>query len=151
MRGRKPIPVELKLLRGNPGRKRIKKTIKSDTPISASPPGWFDELAKKEWVRVVKLYALSGMLTEGDRPMLEQYCIAYSTWRQIMTHAKLTMIKTATGYPVINPWIGTATKVMKELKSLASEFGFSPAARSRIGRAEATPENEFDNFLNREK
>ena len=147
MRGRKTIPNEIKLLQGNPGRRPIKKSVKSNTIISKTPPAWFDDYAKKEWRRVVNLYESLEIITEGDRPMLEEYCIAYSMWRQMMEHAKLTMVKTASGYPVINPWIGSAIKIMRELKSLAAEFGFSPSSRARIGMPEPKEENEFEEYL----
>ena len=42
------------------------------------------------------------------------------------------MIKSPNGYPVQSPYLSYLTKQTKIMMRIASEFGFTPASRSRI-------------------
>jgi phage terminase small subunit len=42
------------------------------------------------------------------------------------------MIKSPTGYPVQSPYLATANRQVDVMIRIASEFGFTPASRSRL-------------------
>jgi phage terminase small subunit len=42
------------------------------------------------------------------------------------------MIKSPTGYPVQSPYLSTANRQVEIMVRIASEFGFTPASRSRL-------------------
>ena len=42
-----------------------------------------------------------------------------------------TMIKSPSGYPVQSPWVAILSRQAEVMLRIASEFGFSPASRSR--------------------
>ena len=46
-----------------------------------------------------------------------------------------TMMKSPSGYPVQSPYVAIANRQAEIMMRIASEFGFTPASRSRI----ATP------------
>jgi P27 family predicted phage terminase small subunit len=43
-----------------------------------------------------------------------------------------TMVKSPTGYPMQSPYLGLANRQAELMMRIASEFGFTPASRSRI-------------------
>jgi len=43
-----------------------------------------------------------------------------------------TMIKSPSGYPVQSPYLAIANRQAEIMMRIASEFGFTPASRSRI-------------------
>jgi P27 family predicted phage terminase small subunit len=144
MRGRKPIPTHLKLLRGDTGHRRLPAgEIEHDrAPEIPEPPAFLMPLAQQEWRRIATgLYHL-GLLTEVDEKPLAAYCQAYARWcsaedalnkmreRDLLTNG--LMIKTQGGNAIQNPLVGTANKASSDMVRYATEFGFTPAARARI-------------------
>ena len=43
-----------------------------------------------------------------------------------------TMVKSPTGYPMQSPYLAIANRQAELMMRIASEFGFTPASRSRI-------------------
>ena len=43
-----------------------------------------------------------------------------------------TMVKSPTGYPIQSPYLAIANRQAELMMRIASEFGFTPASRSRI-------------------
>jgi P27 family predicted phage terminase small subunit len=43
-----------------------------------------------------------------------------------------TMVKSPTGYPIQSPYLAIANRQAELMMRVASEFGFTPASRSRI-------------------
>jgi P27 family predicted phage terminase small subunit len=92
-----------------------------------------------------------GLLTRIDRAALAAYCKAYERWvaaeRALAKMAERDllsgglMIKTTNGNAIQNPLVGTANRAMLDVVKFASEFGMTPAARSRI---EAGPNGSQD-------
>jgi P27 family predicted phage terminase small subunit len=49
-----------------------------------------------------------------------------------------TMMKSPTGFPIQSPYVSIANRQAEIMMRIASEFGFTPASRSRI----STPADE---------
>jgi P27 family predicted phage terminase small subunit len=143
IRGRRPKPSRLKYLTGNPGKRSLNPN--EPMPEAAVPdcPPELGPAAKREWDRLVDDLAKLNLLTSLDRAALAAYCGAYALWadatEQIQKYG--AMIKSPTGYPVQSPYIAIANRQAEIMMRIASEFGFTPASRSRIaapGREEPT-------------
>jgi P27 family predicted phage terminase small subunit len=142
MRGRKPTPTHLKLVRGNPGKRRLNAAEPAPGRVLPAPPPELSRDARIEWDRVAGELHRIGVLSGIDRAALAAYCQAYGRWivaeRAIAKMAErdqLTeglMIKTTNGNAVQNPLVGTANKAMADMVRYAAEFGMTPSARSRI-------------------
>jgi len=148
MRGRRPTPTRLKILTGNPGKRPLNQA--EPMPEAAMPecPAELGEIAKREWGRLVgELYAL-GLLTNLDRAALAAYCGAYALWAEATEAIQKygTMIKSPSGYPVQSPYVAVANRQAEIMMRIASEFGFTPASRSRISSPMPTEPNLFDAF-----
>ena len=142
MRGRRPAPTHLKLVTGNPGKRRLNPAEPRPASGLPQPPAELSDDGKTEWRRVAgRLHAL-GLLTGIDRAALAAYCQAWGRWRQaeraLAQMAALDpvtgalMIKTKEGNAIQNPLVGVANKAMADMVRYAGEFGMTPSARSRV-------------------
>jgi P27 family predicted phage terminase small subunit len=74
------------------------------------------------------------MITALDRSALATYCNAYGLWAEATEAIQKygTMVKSPTGYPIQSPYVSIANRQAEIMMRIASEFGFTPASRSRI-------------------
>jgi P27 family predicted phage terminase small subunit len=106
--------------------------------------------AKREWARLVGDLAALGLPTNLDRAALAAYCGSYALWAEATEAIQKfgTMIKSPSGYPVQSPYVAVANRQAEIVMRIASEFGFTPASRSRIatpGKPERTLFDRADN------
>ena len=143
MGGPPPKPTHLKLITGNPGKRPLNKHEPQPRRERVpSPPVELCEDAKIEWRRIARELHRLGLLTFVDRGALAVSCQAYGRWiaaeralarmaeRDQLTYA--LMIKTTNGNAIQNPLVSTANKAMIAYMRCASEFGMTPASRTRI-------------------
>lgn len=159
--GRYPLPTHLKLLRGNPGKQVLNKDEPQPelTPDVPDCPDFLVGRACDEWYRVAEeLYRLK-LLSKVDIHPLAAYCQAYATWRSAvetlngmaerdpMTHG--LMIKGKTGAAIQNPLVLIARQSANDMVRYAAEFGFTPAARSRIATGDSIESfvGKFDGLI----
>lgn len=83
MPGRKPKPTKLKVLQGNPGKRKLPKNEPKPDPVIPDCPSHLDAIAKKEWKRFAKVLDKLGLLTEIDGSAFAAYCDQYSRWVKI--------------------------------------------------------------------
>ncbi len=149
MRGRKPVPSKLKLLRGNPGKRPINK--REPAPQQAIPecPPELDAAAAAEWARICPELAAVGVLTRLDRSALAGYCQSWSQWLGAIEELKLTgpVIKAPSGYQVQSPHWTIANSALKQMKVFLVEFGMTPSSRSRIVAGEPPKDADDERFF----
>ena len=133
-RGRQPKPTGLKILEGNPGKRPLND--KEPQPEKKAPrcPSWLEPEAKKEWKRMAKTLEAIGVLTQIDKAAFAGYCQAYARWKEaeefLSKHG--TIFKAPSGYIQQVPQVSIAQTYLKVMKDFCSEFGLTPAARTRI-------------------
>ncbi|MBI3357922.1 MAG: P27 family phage terminase small subunit [Nitrospirae bacterium] len=77
-RGRKPKPTALKVLQGNPGKRKL-NTDEPEYAIGApDKPDWLDQYASAEWDRLSAVMLEGRLLTKADWGILLSTCLAYS-------------------------------------------------------------------------
>jgi P27 family predicted phage terminase small subunit len=94
-----------------------------------------DSGAKKEWKRVSRELTTLGLLTSIDRAALAAYCAAYSRWSaaELSIQKFGTVIKSPkSGFPIQNPYVSVANTALDLMRKFASEFGMTPASRTRL-------------------
>lgn len=126
-------PTHLQLLRGNPGKRAINQH--EAHPDAAIPPcpSHLSKEAKKEWRSISTQLLDLGLLTKIDKAALAGYCVAWATWIEAQEELKKGKVfKTENGYPILSPWWSIATQADKQMHRYLTEFGLTPAARSRI-------------------
>ena len=134
MRGRPPKPTRMKVLTGNPGKRPLNENEPRPDPVVPDCPPELSPAAQREWARLVGELSSLNMITKLDRAALAAYCGAYAMWAEatlaIQKHG--TLVKSPTGYPLQSPYISIVNRQAEIMMRLASEFGFTPASRSRI-------------------
>lgn len=75
-----------------------------------------------------------GVLTQVDKAAFAGYCQAYARWREaeefLSKHG--TIFKTPSGYIQQVPQVAIARNYLQTMKDFCSEFGLTPASRTRI-------------------
>jgi len=154
MKGRKPTPTALRLLRGNPRKHPVNaKEPKPASLENLEPPEWLDDAAKIEWRRIAPMLARLGVLTETDADALCAYCESFTTWKIATKRIRQfgMVVKVGKGgieIPVISPYVKIAHHAMAQMKSFLTEFGMTPSSRARIHTAAPdTPESKWGGHL----
>jgi len=148
MRGRRPKPTRLKVLSGNPGRRPLNADEPQPEPTIPDCPAELGPVARKEWDRLAAELASLKILTALDRAALAAYCNAYGLWAEAIQAIQKygTMVKSPTGYPMQSPYVSIANRQAEIMMRIASEFGFTPASRSRISTPSPESATFFDLF-----
>jgi len=151
MRGRKPLPTALKLVRGNPGKRKLNQEEPQPAAVAPECPDFLDETAQAEWRRIVPELLALGVLCRIDRAALAAYCKAWSRW--VAAEEKISqqgeIVKSPSGQPIQNPFLGVANKALKQMKEFLVEFGLTPSSRSRVKAAPAKQVDPMEEFLQR--
>src|ERR1700710_2404860 len=133
----------MKLLTGNPGRRPLNPD--EPTPVVNVPdcPAELGPVARKEWDRMIAELGPLRLLTNLDRAALAAYCGAYAMWAEATEAIQKfgSMVKSPSGYPVQSPYVSIANRQTEIMMRIASEFGLTPASRSRISMP---PDQERD-------
>lgn len=130
---RRPKPTRLKILEGNPGKRRL--NLSEPKPPEGIPemPEHLDDEAQREWNRISAALNSLGLLTTVDRAALAAYCVAWSMWvraeKEMQQHSIVDMSQ---GVPRLSPWWSVAKDSLDRMRAFLIEFGLSPASRSRI-------------------
>jgi P27 family predicted phage terminase small subunit len=102
-------------------------------------------VARREWDRLVGELTSLRILTNLDRAALAAYCGAYALWAEATENIQKfgTMVKSPSGYPIQSPYVSIANRQAEIMMRIASEFGFTPASRSRISAPKEQPLDLF--------
>jgi len=136
MRGRKPTPTNLKLLRGNPGKRAINRLEPKARPLSAEcPEELLTDEQRDEWARTIAPAIAIGQITRNDRALAIAHCDLWANYRaQLVEAAKLPPV-VAVGpqkHPMPNPARVMSNKTLQLLVRVDAELGLTPSSRSRV-------------------
>lgn len=142
MRGRKPRPSELRLLEGNPGHRPVPQPVViAGRPVPGEleePPEHLPDDAKDFWRVTVPRLVSAGIVDRVDIPAL----IALATQYDVMVKARRVIAQKglfargSTGQIVEHPAVKIERNAAKAFQSLSEQFGITPVARVRLGKAE---------------
>jgi len=142
MKGRKPKPTKLKMLAGNPGKRRLNEHEPRPRRCIPRRPDHLCGEAEKEWRRVTQELEELGLLSALDRAPLAAYCLAWGRWveaeRKVAELGPVLKAE-ATGGLYQNPWLAVANKAHEQMLKAAALFGMDPSNRGRI---QALPPDE---------
>lgn len=146
-KGRKRIPDHLKVVRGTDRADR--RNDEAPTPAQVRPPmpATLTDTAQANWDRFCTVLEGMGVLTIADEFALEQLVEAYSDWRQAheVIAAEGTHYETegASGLMIrAHPAVAMRSDGARRFQSLMSEFGLTPASRSKVSVAQGEGERD---------
>jgi P27 family predicted phage terminase small subunit len=163
IRGRKPTPTHLKLVKGDPRQRGMRKLQEKAghearlPPALPSPPAELSDDAKLEWHRLCAHLHPAGLLSHVDRGALAAVCTAFARWMQIeRLIAKVraadqtfegVLIRSAKNNLIVNPLLAAARVAMNDYCRLCTEFGMTPSSRSRIDDVGSEGDDPDDRFF----
>lgn len=148
MKGRKPSPSHLKLVKANPGKRAMPKREPKPKGNLESGPDWLTDDQKLVWD-----YAISsapyGLLKKLDQSVLVAWVVAADLHRQATEklNSGAMLIKTPNGMPVQSPYLSIINKQAAIMLKAAAEMGFTPSSRSRVEVSEDAEEDPADRFF----
>jgi P27 family predicted phage terminase small subunit len=148
-RGRKPIPLALRIARGleDKDTNYAEPFVPPGDPI---PPDTLDEIGLKEWKRILPTIKAMGILTLADGDALALYCRAYSRWKQALSNLDdegMTIIGPRLGL-IENPSLRIAERAEDAMRRILLEFGLTPASRQRV-KPTTVKKDDLAAFLDR--
>lgn len=146
----RPKPTALRILNGNPSGRPLNdrepqpKLGKPRIPDHVQQ----DDEARREWRRISDSLDEMGLLSTADRAALAAYCISWSRW--VDAEEKLrqfgVIVKSPNDYPMPSPYLTIARDAMAQMVRLLTEFGLTPAARTKVHSSKPTAGSEFDQW-----
>ena len=146
MRGLPPTPLHLKLLKGNPGKRRLRPEPEPEParePQCPDPPPFVRGFGADEWFRTAPELWRLGLLTTLDTATFAIYCMSYMRWRCAMEALEQVgesdpaataalLVKSADGNLRANPLVAIASRAAADMLTVAGQFGMTPVARTRL-------------------
>ncbi|MCF0074470.1 phage terminase small subunit P27 family [Dyadobacter sp. CY261] len=154
--GRPNKPTALKKLEGTFRKDRavINEIMPANLEYIPSPPKFLDKDAKKEWKSVCQELIDLQMLHRVDLALLAAYCSEISNYinavRKLRETGEVLTITRDDGsaYSMPSPWNAIKNTYLKNAREIASQFGFTPSARTKINGSKKGEEDPFDTMLN---
>lgn len=159
--GRKPKPLALHILNGNPSHldlvKKNAETPKFDS-ISSECSERLNENAKEEWKRIAPELKRIGILTIADKAAFELYCQLYGECVELENFIKengmtYTYVKKNKFGEIISeyvtqyPQVSQLDRKRNLLIKICAEFGLTPSSRGRISLPSESINDEFERLL----
>ncbi len=153
-RGPKPIPTQLKILRGNPGKQKLNDAEPQPPADGIAMPPHLGEVAASRWRELLPMLQATRVMTRADVEALARYCDTWEWWLAVRVKLK----QEGDTYPILNdggeikyiaqrPEVSIAHKLAGQLRQLESDFGLSPAARASLKvEPDAKAESAIDKF-----
>ena len=166
MAGRRPKPLAMHQLNGNPSMLSKAELEGRDNPQPASGipemPKGMPAAARREWRKITVLLLTHGLLSLVDGKALAQYCIAVarSEEAQKLIDKYGPVIQTSflndEGVQIVgdlktNPAVTQAMQWAKIMKSFLIEFGLTPASRRNLKISKIATNDPGEDFMNRRK
>lgn len=146
--GRKRLPTAIKELKGTlQNCRENKQAPKPGRATDFSPPAHLDEIGAAEYVSKAELLDRLGVFKEGDSAALAAYADAYSRWvRAVKIINRDGLLIESKGQQVRNPVLSGLNNAVDQMHRFLTEFGLTPASRSKIKVDDKPKKNEWEMF-----
>lgn len=151
MRGDKPKPPELKILRMTA--KKAEKLLAKRTPtpgLLTDPPEWLTAEQKADWQYAIE-NAPRDVLRRIDKTVLAGFIVAQDLHKQATLALQKTQMLVKSEkmtVPMQNPYLPIVNRQFVLMMRAASELGFTPCSRARIdqGNPPAAPSGDWEDI-----
>jgi P27 family predicted phage terminase small subunit len=132
----RPVPVAIKKLKGNPGRRKHEienKPAFEEGEFNLFCPSDLSEVGAAKWAELAPMLNNAGVLSQGDRDMLAQFCRYWEISMECLgDQRRLGASIDAGGRMVQAPWTKTLLQLAPILERHLVHFGLSPTARGKV-------------------
>ena len=119
--GRRPQPTALKVLRGNPGKRKPNAAEPVPPKGDVVKPGSLSTGAVAAWERLAPVCLAMGTLTTADVAVFARMCELEASWDAVVA---------LKGTPNFSP--RQELDLARELRPYSALFGLEPVSRARI-------------------
>lgn len=154
MKGRKKIPLHVKVLTGRKIDPRDRNEAIVTHPLSRPmPPAQLSAEGLDCWNRLTILLEQAGILTQISRDKLARYCQAWSDWSEItVTNAsrkRRFVIRNDRDYRQKKYEAKICQDAESVMRDFEKEYGMTPcsAARIRLPNKSDSPAEKMDDFI----
>jgi len=151
--GPPPTPTPIRIAKGNPGRRPLPAAEATPEPLAdLTPPEFLNDEAKAHWATLAPMLRDLGLLTVLDHTALAMMCESIARWKEAERHLRKHGLVVLSGsnnrMPIVNPYLSISRQAQKQVYGLLSEFGLTPATRSRVTAAIPTAADpDHDRFF----
>jgi P27 family predicted phage terminase small subunit len=133
-RGRPPKPAALRLLQGNPGKRKVNPEP-APAPGECPPPGDLSPAACELWQVLAPELVTAGLLAPRYRATFALFCESYVNWRRAADLvAKAGPLVQRGDNVVSNPASREFARYAFLVRAFGAEFGLTPAAVTGMAR-----------------
>lgn len=135
MVGRKPVPLDVKLASGNPGKRPLNRNEPIALGTIPDPPDWMSEQQKAIWREGLEA-APKGQLKRVDASVFTTWVVATATHRAaaelVAKEGVLVPATDGSKFMVQHPALAIQNKQAELAMRAAAQLGFDPCSRSRL-------------------
>ena len=134
MSGPPPTPTALKLLRGNPGKRRINRNEPKPPPSPVDPPSWLrgDPIALSIWRDEAPRLIQLGLLGQTHRLLFSALCERAAIYRRAAKKLRQKLTQETSGGDIPRAEVSIARGALYGFRQLAAAFGMTPADQTRL-------------------
>lgn len=152
MRGRRPLPTEIKALKGTLRKHRTNPAEPLGTPGTPAAPLWLSSRAAELFEATCDKMAERGTLAVEWRDAIAAYAASLEdieiATAAIREHGSTYTTHTATGYLIIRkrPEVGQRSEAMRRAAMLRAELGLGPSASLRVAAVPVAASNPYEDL-----
>ena len=138
-RGPPKTPTKLKILRGNPGGKKLNAAEPEPPADKIVPPPWLAGASLDRWNEIVPMLVQLGVMTNADIGTIARYCVAHELYLVYLAEVRAGGDR-ITGfnpdgsvtYQQVAPPATLMNKYHEFMLRVEQEFGMTASARAGI-------------------
>lgn len=133
MKGPAPKPTALKVLAGNPGKRRLPDDEPAASVVYPEPPAGYDADQCAQWHSLAGVFFRAKLISELDVHAFAELVKTVLEEKEYTRQIGTTFLVTGpNGVPMRNPLLGLRDKARKRMDDLIKEFGGTPSSRTRV-------------------
>lgn len=133
MRGPKPTPRNLRIVRGDPPGKLNPDEPQVEVAIP-DPPEHLEGRERDVFTEMAGKLARMRIMSNVDADALAIYAVNYVRWQEATATVRETglLMRSPQGFPLQNPALAVANKAQDVCLKILAEFGMTPSSRTRV-------------------
>lgn len=153
MPGPTPQPLEIRRLRGNPGKRSLPTHGAKPQALAKRAPRYLSKRAQAHWRAYHRLLSDAGRLTANDAASFAMLCDTMAEVEELSevlkAEGRTMSVISGQGQAVDKPRpeVAMAETAGKRLLALCQQFGLTPASRDRVSSIQLDATDPLTEFL----
>ena len=133
-RGPRKKPTALKVLEGNPGKRKLNRNEPKPSKENVRPPEWLTDGGRAMWDMYSTSLMNCGLLTDPDCIIFGAFCSDADMLAKMYNELKdkEKFIGKSVNKIIANPLLLEVDRVMNRMLAISKRFGLTPSDRAEI-------------------